>query len=138
MNAQLFKNQIIHVAESDLTKIKNTCMSSGNIFIAEINGASIHSWHEYSNLISQLFKFPASYVHNMNSYLDWMCDLGWLNKAGYVLIIYNYSQFLIKDPESKNKIMKMFSEVILPFWQEEVSRVVVEGKPKPFMVYLVN
>lgn len=138
MNTQLFKNQIIHIAETGITELKKKLTSSGNILIAEIDGAKINSWYEYSSLIAQLFKFPTSYVHNMNSYLDWMCDLGWLNKDGYVLIIYNYKLFEQKNQKLAHDIIEDFRVAILPFWQEEVSRVVVEGKPKLFMVYLVD
>lgn len=46
-------------------------------------------------------------------------------------------KFFQHEPELKNEIILDFKEIILPFWQEEVVDIVVGGKEKSFMVYLV-
>jgi len=38
----------------------------------------------------------------------------------------------------KNNLINGYKETILPFWEEEVERVVVGGTPKSFKVYLVD
>ncbi|EGO5829996.1 hypothetical protein HKH49_002731 [Enterococcus faecalis] len=42
------------------------------------------------------------------------------------------------DPKIKNKIIYYFEESIIPFWQDEVEHVVVDGKAKIFKVFIVK
>jgi len=45
----------------------------------------------------------------------------------------------VKDNlEMRDKVIEDFVNIILPFWEEEVGRVMVGGYPKPFDVYLVD
>jgi hypothetical protein len=74
----------------------------------------------------------------MDGYLDWMRDLGWLNKESYTLIINEYNLFMKNNIDLKNKIISHFRHVILPFWKDEVEEVVVGGKGKCFTLYLVD
>jgi hypothetical protein len=67
-----------------------------------------------------------------------MRDLEWLNKKGYVLIIYNYKNFLNQVFSYRPTIVNGFAELILPWWQKEVEYCVVGGKTKTFNVYLVD
>lgn len=134
---QTFKNKIINTATSQIIKIKEEAQKN-NFFIAEIDGATIHSWQEYATTIGKIFKFPNPCTDSIDRYLDWMRDLDWLRKDGYALIIYNYGTLLHNAPQLAHEIVEDFKVAILPFWQEEVTHVVVEGKPKPFIVYLVD
>lgn len=131
------KNEIIHTNKSEIQNIK-TEAEKFNYFIGEIDEKPLHTWQEYSAIIEKIFKFPTSCIDSIDRYLDWMRDLEWLKKDGYALIIYNYSIFTQNAPELAHDIIEDFRVAILPFWEEEVSRVFVEGKPKPFMVYLID
>jgi hypothetical protein len=53
-------------------------------------------------------------------------------------MIYDFEFFLREGPQLKESIIADFRDQILPFWEEEVIHVVVEGEPKSFNVYLVD
>jgi len=67
-----------------------------------------------------------------------MTDLDWLGKKSYILIIHDYSKFLMQDLECKKMIMEIFNDEILPWWQKNIEKYVINGKSKPFNVYLVG
>lgn len=135
-------NKLTYITLSEIETILNGIKKNKKIYIANIDGSTIPKFRDYLNVISQVFQFPyrndKGYELNVNGYYDWMRDLEWLDKEGYVLIIYNYSLFLDEDKEAKKSIIDGFLNYILPFWEEEVKHVVVEGVSKPFNVYLVD
>ena len=140
---QVIDNKIIKVDHDDIKAIKQALTLEPAIFVAEIDGVHIQSLEDYILAIRKKFCFPPSYcmdaIDNINGFLDWMRDLDWLHdKRGYVLIIYNFNFFMQNNAKLKKEIIREFSETILPFWQEDVKRVVVGGKPKSFLVYLVD
>jgi len=116
---------------------RETLSSNDSLYIADIKGNDIQNIQDYLNTVNELFKFPIP-TRGFDGYLDWMRDLNWLNMEGYVLIINNFSIFLKDDSKLKKQIISDFVDVILPFWQDEVKEVVVGGKAKPFIVYLVD
>jgi predicted SnoaL-like aldol condensation-catalyzing enzyme len=120
-----------------MINVRETIPKEDSLYIAEINGNDIQNLQDYLNTINELFKFPIP-TRGLDGYLDWMRDLDWLHKEGYVLIINYFSFFLKDDPSLKSKIVSTFVDTILPFWQDEVTKVVVEGKAKSFIVYLVD
>lgn len=134
----MFENMII---QTDLMGVKNIIQEMGmkpSIYLVEIDGANIQSWRDFISEIEEKMKFPTTCIDSIDRYLDWIRDLSWLNSDGYVLIIYNYSQFLLNDLRIKELIMDSFKDTVLPWWQGEVEKFVVDGKAKPFNVYLVN
>ena len=52
--------------------------------------------------------------------------------------ITNYDEFLTNNIEERAEIEDYYKNYLLPFWDEEVERVVVEGKRKDFDIYLVS
>lgn len=133
-----FKNSIERIFNNDFRPIKEEILRNPDAFLVEIDGSSIQSWEDYIREIEKKFRFPTTCIDNVDRYLDWIRDLSWLEKEEYVLVIYNSNLFLKKNLNLKNEIIMYFNEAVLPFWQSEVEKVVVEGKAKPFMVYLVD
>jgi len=131
-------NKVLIVNSEDINFIKKKLISDGKTFLVEINGATIQTWEEYISEIQEKFKFPTTCFDSVDRYLDWMRDLGWLDAEKYALIINNFNLFLKNEPELKKSIISDFNDVILPFWKEEVEKVVVGGKVKEFMVYLIE
>ncbi len=139
----MIENKIYQVSQEEMQIRKKELQKDNSIYIAEINGRDIQSIETYLDAMNELFKFPipvrgGNGLRGLNGYLDWMTDLDWLNKEGYVLIINNFTFFLQNDAKLKKLLMEEFNKNILPFWQEDVKRVVVGGKPKSFLVYLVD
>ncbi|GAB1530034.1 MULTISPECIES: barstar family protein [Brevibacillus] len=135
---EITNNKVLETNREKIESLKVELATTEGFHIVEMSGANIQSWKDYISEIQMKFKFPTSCLDSMDRYLDWIRDLDWLDKDGYVLIIYGYSDFLKDDPRLKKEIITDFTDVILPFWQEEVKEVVVEGKAKSFMVYLVE
>ena len=131
----MIENKIFNINCAEAKKIKKA--NSEFYFIAEINGKKIADLKDYLSIITQSFRFPTS-VGGLNGYIDWMTDLDWLNANGYILIIQSYNQFMQLDIENKSIVIRLFKENILPWWEEEVEKCVVNGKAKPFNVYLVD
>jgi hypothetical protein len=128
------KNSIVKIS-SDETIIQEI-RSNSKVFVVEIDGSKISSWNDYVSEIQDKFHFPSPCNDSIDRYLDWMRDLQWIEKDEIAVIINNYDEFLNDDPQLKNDLISDFNDVILPFWQEEVMEVIVEGNPKKFMVYL--
>lgn len=131
------ENKIYQINTNEAKIIKEKYQSQQDIYIAELDGKNLRSWSDYISEIQEIFHFPTKET-NMNAYLDWMDDLSWLNKEGYVLFLYNFKDFLKNDTNLRKEILEMFTYNILPWWQNDVELYVVDGKAKPFNVYLVD
>ena len=131
------ENQICVIHQKDLASLRQFLKQLDGIWVAEIDGRNIDTLENYLHEICNTFKFPIP-AKSMDGYLDWMTDLGWLESKGYALIINNFGDFMKDDREKKEKVLWLFREDILPFWQSGVEQYVVEGKAKPFNVYLVE
>jgi len=135
---EVIKNKIYHITAADADRIVQETNSSTNLHLVELQGEEIQSWEDYIVEIESAFKFPTSCINNMNGYNDWIRDLSWLGKDGYVLIIHNFKDFLNQDLMLKYIVLGRYADLILPWWEKDVERCVVEGKAKSFNVYLVD
>lgn len=106
-----------------------------------MDGNGITTYEEYFDRLWQAFGFsdlPEGWKKDNHSEYDFMTDDDFLPNDKYVFIIKNYEQFLKSNSTEKSKIEKRYNNYLLPFWDEEVERVVVEGKRKDFDIYLVS
>ena len=131
------KNKVYCASKEEMVGLREVFQKNNTLYVADINGSAIWSLQDYLNIMNDLFRFPIP-ARSLDGYLDWIRDLDWLNKDGYVLIINEFSKFLNKDLNMRNKIIEDFEKVVLPWWQEEVEKYVVEGRAKSFNVYLVD
>ncbi len=131
------KNKIHHTSKEKIRREKESLLQDSAVFLAELDGGAVRSLQDYLSIMGQKFQFPFA-AKCLNGYLDWMRDLSWLGKDKYVFILYNFEAFLENDPPLKKELIRLFSDTILPWWQEEVRRYCVGGKEKPFDVYLVD
>jgi len=131
------ENKIYHVSNKEISSIQNLLKLNELLYIAELDGQEIQNVSNYLSAVTEIFKFPIP-AKTLDGYLDWIRDLSWLNAQGYVLIIRNFELFMKQNLKAKQDITDDFMEIILPWWQGEVENCVVEGKAKPFMVYLVD
>lgn len=133
------KNILELISREDLNEL--LLHAQENVMLVTVDGAEINSWADYWNALSSALSFPKlpSYMEcDYHSYYDLMTDLSWLEKESIILIIKNADKFLKEDIQLKHEIIKDFKEYLLPFWEEEVLKTVVNGKTKSFCVYLVE
>jgi len=131
------KNKVYYVSQKEMAELREEFQKDELLYIADINGCVIQNLQDYLITMNEIFKFPIP-ARSLDGYFDWIRDLDWLMKEGYVLIINNFSKFIENDLQMKNKIVEDLEKIVLPWWQEEVEKCVVEGKAKPFNVYLVD
>ena len=67
-----------------------------------------------------------------------MTEMDELPDDKYIFVIKNYDDFLANNIEEKAEIEDYYENYLLPFWDKEIERVVVEGKRKDFDIYLVS
>ncbi|CRH23582.1 barstar family protein [Carnobacterium maltaromaticum] len=131
----MIKNEILHISKSDVLELDKK-MKKNDCFIVNIQGDDIQTKNEFLISMTEHFMLPDSL--GWDSFTDWMTDLSWINNKCFCIIINNYADFLKEDSESKEIVLEIFEEDILPFWEKDVTKVVVNGQVCPFNVYLVD
>ncbi|MCP1225198.1 barstar family protein [Sebaldella sp. S0638] len=131
------KNKIYYVSSEEMHDLKKKLRKKEDVFVVEIDGDFVQDKGEFLDIMTEEFKFPYS-VTGFDGYLDWIRDLEWLKSEEYILIINNFGNFIKKDILLKKMIIEDIEEVVLPWWEKEVEDCMVEGKAKPFNVYLVD
>ena len=95
-----------------------------------MDGAGIETYEQYFDRLWEVFGFsdiPEGWKKDYYTEDDFLTE-----------IILNYDQFLNNNITVKKRIENHYENYLLPFWDEEVERVVVEGKRKDFNIYLVS
>ena len=133
----MFNNTIYYISKEEAENKIRELTSDKSVHVAIIDGNKAKTWKQYLKQIETVYDFPTK-DDNFDGYSDWMCDLDWLKRDSYALFIMNYDDFMRNEPENKKRVMLMFLDSILPWWQHDVELYCVEGKPKQFNVYLVN
>jgi len=131
----MFKNEISKLSYYEVSQILEA--APDDFLIVILNGESIQTWEQYILLIEEKMRFPTSCIDSIDRYEDWICDLDWLGKSGYIIVIYNSAKFMNDNPQIKETIFSGFEELILPWWQHEVEEC-SPRKISPFNVYLVD
>lgn len=135
------ENKIHYVSLIEINGIKEKLEKDTMVFVAEIDGNTIQNEKDFLVAMSFAYKFPRPITFQgayFDAFNDWMRDLDWLGKNGYTLLINNFNKFMKHDQNLKEKVINLFEEIILLFWEEEVIYTVVGGEAKPFNVYLVE
>ena len=133
-----YSNKIIEISEFELISCLDNIKQNYEAKVVEIDGKYIDSWEDYSRIIEKEFDFPSTCVDSMDRYNDWIRDLSWLGDEAFIIVIKNANSFIKNNIELKTKIFNRFTEDILPFWEHEVEKYVVDGKRKLFIVFLVK
>ena len=105
-------------------------------FIVELCGRTIDSLGDYLDVISEKFRFPIP-AKGLDGYNDWMCDLSWIEERTIVIVINDYELFLQDDIISKQKILDIFCDTVIPWWEHDVLECVVDVPRRPFYVICV-
>lgn len=106
-----------------------------------MDGAGIETYEQYFDRLWEVFEFsdiPEGWKKDNHTEYDFMTEMDELPEDKYVFVIKNYDKFMKNNNEEKHEIEDYYENYLLPFWDEEVERVVVEGKRKDFNIYLVS
>lgn len=106
-----------------------------------MDGKSIETYEQYFDKLWEVFEFseiPKDWEKDYHTEDDFLTEMDELTEDKYVFISKNYDDFLSNNSEIKRRIENHYKNYLLPFWEEEVERVVVEGKHKEFDIYLIS
>lgn len=106
-----------------------------------MDGAGIETYEQYFDRLWEVFEFsdiPEGWKKDFHTEDDFMTEMDELPADKYIFVIKNYDKFMRNNNEEKYEIEDYYENYLLPFWDEEVERVVVEGKRKDFNIYLVS
>lgn len=135
-------NRIVTIQQAESKKVIVQHKNEG-LFTAELFGENIPTLGAYYAAISKVFKFPSLFhkYQDFETYLIYMKDLRWILKSnnynGFSLFIYDYAEkFLRNDLVYKEKIIRTFSENILPWWENDIAY--TKRLPRPFYLHLIR
>lgn len=106
-----------------------------------MDGAGIETYEQYFDKLWEVFGFseiPEGWKKDYHTEYDFMTDDDFLPFEKYTFVIKNYDEFMKNNNWEKENLEDTYKNYLLPFWDEEVERVVVEGKRKDFNIYLVS
>lgn len=106
-----------------------------------MDGAGIETYEQYFDKLWEVFGFseiPEGWKKDYHTEYDFMTDDDFLPFEKYTFVIKNYDEFMKNNNWEKENLEGTYKNYLLPFWDEEVERVVVEGKRKDFNIYLVS
>lgn len=106
-----------------------------------MDGKGIETYEQYFDKLWDVFNFseiPDGWEKDYHTEDDFLTEMDELPDDKYIFVIKNYDDFLANNIEEKAEIEDYYENYLLPFWDEEVERVVVEGKRKDFDIYLVS
>lgn len=131
------KNSIVHMDRENADKVLPAIKNDPNTFCVEIDGRNCKVSSDYLTEVSIKFRFPMI-SKGYDGYLDWIRDLLWIKEEKIVLVIDNFEEFLCEDQDGRHTFVRTLEEYVFPWWESEVCEHMVEGKPRSFMVYLIN
>lgn len=131
------KNKIMYINQPALKDIIQKYNADPNTFCVEIEGKNCKDISDYLTEASIKLKFPMI-SKGIDGYEDWIRDLWWIEEENIVLVINHYKEFLCNDLDEKRMLVESFEDTVFPRWESEVCEHVVEGKPRSFMVYLIE
>ena len=134
------KNEIIRISRSAFESIK-TKTDSNKTYLVELDGKKTTSSTEFFDFMSKAYNFSVadgSWGKNWAAFNDMMTDLSWINHENHIFAIYSFDKMLSDNATEKTTFLRAFNEHILPFWEQEVLQVVIDGKIKSFLVYIIE
>ena len=106
-----------------------------------MDGKGIGTYEQYFDKLWKVFNFseiPDGWEKDYHTEDDFLTEMDELPDDKYIFVIKNYDDFLANNIEEKAEIEDYYENYLLPFWDKEIERVVVEGKRKDFDIYLVS
>lgn len=130
-------NNIQNVSKNQMEDILKFLKNNKSTFIAEIKGKEIQTQKALSIAINKVFGYYIPF-NDINGWINWIRNIDWLKKDNYVLIIYNYEDFMSKDLEIKKTIKKHFECITIPWWNAGLEDYEEHKEYKAFNIYIVD
>lgn len=133
-------NKLYRMTKEEFEK-KKILYKYNDVKYIVMDGKGIGTYEQYFDKLWKVFNFseiPDGWEKDYHTEDDFLTEMDELPDDKYIFVIKNYDEFLANNIEEKAEIEDYYENYLLPFWDEEVERVVVEGKRKDFDIYLVS
>lgn len=133
-------NKLYRMTKEEFEK-KKILYKYNDVKYIVMDGKGIGTYEQYFDKLWDVFNFseiPEGWEKDYHTEDDFLTEMDELPDDKYIFVIKNYDEFLANNIEEKAEIEDYYENYLLPFWDEEVERVVVEGKRKDFDIYLVS
>lgn len=133
-------NKLYRMTKEEFEK-KKILYKFNDVKYIVMDGKGIETYEQYFDKLWDVFNFseiPDGWEKDYHTEDDFMTEMDELPDDKYIFIIKNYDDFLANNIEEKAEIEDYYENYLLPFWDKEIERVVVEGKRKDFDIYLVS
>lgn len=128
---QTIRNSVHLVSKEEVHQLN----LPSNTYLVTLDGMTIQRENQLLERLTEAFQLPC--CHNWDCLLDWLTDLDWLNATGFALLITDFEQFLMENPNIRGKFLEYLTQDVLPYWEKEVLYTCLGGVPKSFQLYLV-
>ncbi len=133
-------NKLYRITKEEFEK-KKILYKFNDVKYIVMDGKGIETYEQYFDELWKVFSFseiPEGWGKDYHTEDDFFTEMDELPNDKYIFVIKNYDEFLANNIEEKEEIEDYYENYLLPFWDEEVERVVVKGKRKDFNIYLVS
>lgn len=133
-------NKLYRMTKEEFEK-KKILYKYNDVKYIVMDGKGIGTYEQYFDKLWDVFNFseiPDGWEKDYHTEDDFLTEMDELPDDKYIFVIKNYDDFLANNIEEKTEIEDYYENYLLPFWDKEIERVVVEGKRKDFDIYLVS
>lgn len=133
-------NKLYRMTKEEFEK-KKILYKFNDVKYIVMDGKGIETYEQYFDKLWDVFNFseiPDGWEKDYHTEDDFLTEMDELPDDKYIFVIKNYDDFLANNIEEKAEIEDYYENYLLPFWDKEIERVVVEGKRKDFDIYLVS
>lgn len=133
-------NKLYRMTKEEFEK-KKILYKFNDVKYIVMDGKGIETYEQYFDKLWDVFNFseiPDGWEKDYHTEDDFLTEMDELPDDKYIFVIKNYDDFLANNIEEKTEIEDYYENYLLPFWDKEIERVVVEGKRKDFDIYLVS
>lgn len=133
-------NKLYRMTKEEFEK-KKILYKYNDVKYIVMDGKGIGTYEQYFDKLWKVFNFseiPDGWEKDYHTEDDFLTEMDELPDDKYIFVIKNYDDFLANNIEEKAEIEDYYENYLLPFWDKEIERVVVEGKRKDFDIYLVS
>lgn len=103
-----------------------------------LNGQMIKEEKDYLSYFKDVYNFPSYYGNNVAAFSDCMGDLDFRAEQGFILIIYNFSNFMENFPRDKEIFISVLGGIAFYLEKECLTTSGGRNHLKSFDVYLID
>jgi hypothetical protein len=135
-------NQVKTIDKKNFIEFKEDyidLLNKEDYHIHYLDGKTIETKQDYFDYFKKIYLFGGHFGNNWNAFIDCMRDLDdWYDKQGFVLVVYNYANFIIATQEDKENFVKALEYIAFYLEKECLTTSGGRNHLKSFDVYLVD